>query len=80
MKALRVVLFLLALTCPAWTSYATTTCNSWDVEKYCCPAACAAKKESGFKENDVLRGCMRGIGCSNDESASATVFQMCRCP
>ncbi len=77
-KTLAVSLLLLLLLCS--TAGATTSCPSWDVQVYCCPSACSAKKLPGHKEDTILRSCMRGLGCSEDESSHGTVFQMCTCP
>jgi hypothetical protein len=73
MKHLIAVLVIMLTTLPAWA----TTCPSWDVKAYCCPSACAAKKLPGFKADQVLRQCMRGLGC--DQSEGATTFQWCSC-
>ena len=55
-----------------------SACFASDVRAYCCPAACATKKSTHwYRANDVLRGCMRGIGC--DGAESATVFMRCGC-
>jgi hypothetical protein len=55
-------------------------CFNSDVKKLCCPSACAVKNSPKWDEADtVLRACMRGIGCSDSESKSATVFMQCTC-
>ncbi len=72
--------FLLALLAPA-AAAATTSCPSWDVQKYCCPSACTARSFSApLTADKMLQTCMAGLGCSADESSHASVFQMCRCP
>jgi hypothetical protein len=61
-------------------SEALAACTSWDIKENCCPAGCAAKKGSNWpKADDILRGCMRGLGCSEDEVKGATVFMKCDC-
>lgn len=55
-----------------------STCFASDVKAYCCPSACAVKKSSHwYQANEVLRGCMRGLGCSSVEGA--TVYMKCGC-
>jgi hypothetical protein len=55
-------------------------CFSSDVQALCCPSACAAKASPRWPEaNDVLRGCMRGLGCRTGVD-SATVGMRCNCP
>ncbi len=55
-------------------------CTSFDVKDACCAAGCAAKKGSNWsKADDILRGCMRGLGCSESDAKSATVFMKCDC-
>ena len=59
---------------------ALAACASWDVEENCCPAGCAAKNGSQWaKADDILRGCMRGLGCNEDDIQGATVFMRCDC-
>lgn len=59
---------------------ATVSCDSWKVEKVCCPAACEARRSAGWSiAEGALRGCMVGIGCSSDEANHATIFQSCHC-
>jgi hypothetical protein len=61
-------------------STALAACSSWDVKDSCCPAGCAAKKGSNWsKADDIFRGCMRGLGCSEDDVKGATVFIRCDC-
>ena len=53
-------------------------CFSSDVQKLCCPSACATKDSSKWdKANEVLRGCARGIGCKDVDSW--TVGMKCNC-
>lgn len=55
-------------------------CFASDVQKLCCPSACAMKASPKWTEADgVLRACMKGIGCSEGESRGATVFMRCDC-
>jgi hypothetical protein len=55
-------------------------CASWDIKENCCPAGCAAKKGSQWsKADDILRGCMRGLGCGDSDVKGATVFMKCDC-
>ncbi len=59
---------------------AAPMCFSSDIQKLCCPSACATKNSSKWTQADgVLRGCMKGIGCSDSESKGATVFMKCNC-
>ncbi|MDB4935216.1 MAG: hypothetical protein JWP87_2188 [Labilithrix sp.] len=59
---------------------ALASCASWDVKENCCPAGCAAKKGTQWsKADDILRGCMRGLGCGESDVKSATVFMKCDC-
>jgi hypothetical protein len=59
---------------------AVPMCFASDVQKLCCPSACATKDSPKWPQaNDVLRGCMRGIGCSDSESKGATVGMKCNC-
>ena len=79
MKTLRGIIALglvLVGTAPAW---ATTSCPSFDVRDICCPSACEARRHPGSRETAILQACMRGLGCSEDESSHATIFQMCSC-
>jgi hypothetical protein len=58
---------------------ARAACGSQDVRNSCCPAACDAKKDPKNKDkaNEVLRACMKRIGCVS--YSSATVFSYCSC-
>lgn len=59
---------------------ALASCASWDIKANCCPAGCAAKKGTQWpKADDILRGCMRGLGCGEGDVKSATVFMKCDC-
>lgn len=59
---------------------ALAACASWDIVENCCPAGCAAQKGSQWpRADDILRGCMRGLGCSEDDVKNATVFIKCDC-
>ena len=59
---------------------AVPMCFSSDVQKLCCPSACATKNSPKWpKANEVLQACMRGIGCSDGEGKSATIFMRCEC-
>jgi len=60
---------------------ASAGCTPWDVKNTCCLAGCAAKRGSNWpKADEILRGCMRGLGCSESEVKGATVFMKCDCP
>jgi hypothetical protein len=60
---------------------AVPMCFSSDVKQLCCPSACATKNSPKWTQADqVLRGCMKGIGCSDGESKNATVGMRCTCP
>jgi len=62
-------------------SAAFAGCTSWDVKDNCCPAGCAAKNGTQWSKADqILRACMKGLGCSDSDSKSATVFMKCDCP
>jgi hypothetical protein len=62
------------------TRIALAGCASWDIVENCCPAGCAAQKGSNWpRADDILRGCMRGLGCSEDDVKNATVFMKCDC-
>jgi hypothetical protein len=55
-------------------------CFSADVQRLCCPAACAAKAGKDWtRADDILRGCMRGIGCGESTTSGATTFMRCGC-
>ena len=59
---------------------AVPLCFSSDIKQYCCPSACATKNSPKWTQADqVLRGCMKGIGCSDGESKGATVGMKCNC-
>lgn len=59
---------------------AEAVCFASDVKQLCCPSACAVKSSLKWaKADEVLRACMRSIGCSDGESKSATVFSRCNC-
>jgi hypothetical protein len=60
---------------------ASAGCTPWDVKDTCCLAGCAAKRGSNWpKADEILRSCMRGLGCSESEVKDATVFMNCDCP
>ena len=60
---------------------ASAACTRWDIKDTCCLAGCAAKRGSNWsKADEILRGCMRGLGCSDSEVKGATVFMNCDCP
>ena len=60
---------------------AVPVCFSSDVKALCCPSACAVKNSPKWEQaNEVLRGCMRGLGCSDGESRGATVAMRLRLP
>ncbi len=45
---------------------AVPMCFSSDVKQLCCPSACGTKNSPKWTQaNDVLRGCMRGLGCGD---------------
>jgi len=55
-------------------------CFMSDVKQLCCPSACATKNSPKWTQADqVLLGCMKGIGCSDGESKNATVGMKCNC-
>lgn len=55
-------------------------CFASDVKALCCPSACTTKNSPKWERaNDILRACMRGLGCSDAESRGATVFMRCEC-
>lgn len=55
-------------------------CFQSDVKTLCCPSACATKASPKWERaNEVLRACMKGIGCSDSESKGATVGMKCNC-
>ncbi|HEY5957410.1 MAG TPA: hypothetical protein VIV60_12680 [Polyangiaceae bacterium] len=55
-------------------------CFASDVQRVCCPSACAAKNGKEWTHaNEILRGCMLGLGCKSGVE-SATVFMRCSCP
>ena len=59
---------------------AVPMCFSSDVKQLCCPSACATKSSPKWSQaNDVLRACMKGIGCGDGESKNATVGMKCNC-
>lgn len=66
----------------AWSPpTASAGCASWDIKDTCCLAGCAAKRGSNWsKADEILRGCMQGLGCSEREVGNATVFMKCDCP
>ena len=55
-------------------------CFASDVKAYCCPAACTVKKgPKWYQADEVLRGCMKGLGCSVGDTKGATVGMRCQC-
>ena len=59
---------------------AVPMCFASDVKQLCCPSACATKNSPKWTvANDVLRACMKAIGCSDGESKDATVGMRCEC-
>ena len=55
-------------------------CFASDVRALCCPGACAAKNGPKWPQADqILQGCMRGLGCSEGDSKGATVGMKCDC-
>jgi hypothetical protein len=56
---------------------ALAACASSDVKNKCCPAACDANKSDHTKANQILRGCMKDLGCVS--GSDATVFGYCGC-
>lgn len=59
---------------------AVPMCFASDVKQLCCPSACATKGSPKWPQaNDVLRACMKGIGCTDSESKGATVGMRCEC-
>lgn len=60
--------------------FALDLCFASDVQATCCPAACAAKHGKQWSRADeILRGCMRGLGCSDSSIDGATVTMRCNC-
>ena len=53
-------------------------CYARDVQTYCCPSACAARRDSSKwpQADAILRGCMSGLGC---KETGATVAGRCNC-
>lgn len=59
---------------------AVPMCFASDVKALCCPGACAAKNGPKWSQaSEILRGCMKALGCSDGESKGATVFMKCDC-
>jgi len=72
--------FVMAAMLLGFNPDAVPMCFASDVKKLCCPSACATKDSPKWpKANEVLQACMRGIGCSDGDSKSATVFMRCEC-
>jgi hypothetical protein len=64
----------------AGPSVALAGCAIWDIKENCCPAGCAAKKGTNWsKADEILQGCMRGLGCSDSDTKGATVNMKCDC-
>lgn len=59
-------------------SEALAACSSSDVKNKCCPAACDANKTDHTKGNQILRGCMKDLGCVSG-TTDGTVFSYCSC-
>jgi hypothetical protein len=57
---------------------ALAACASSDVRNKCCPAACDANKSDHTKGNQILRGCMKDLGCVSG-TTDGTVFGYCSC-
>jgi hypothetical protein len=63
------------------SNVALAACSSFDVRDTCCPAGCAARNGPNWpRADDIFRGCMRGMGCSEGDAKNATVFMKCECP
>jgi hypothetical protein len=73
--------FLPALIAGLFFSWeAADLCFASDVRATCCPAACAAKHGRQWpKADEILRGCMRGLGCNDATVEGATVGMRCDC-
>jgi len=75
MKTLVSIMWLLLL-----VTATQGACFQSDVRQMCCPAACAVRNSPKWSDADkVLRACMKGIGCGESESKSATVPMRCEC-
>jgi hypothetical protein len=58
-----------------------TGCFSSDIQQLCCPSACAVKGSSSWqKADEVLRGGVKALGCSDARTKSSSVFKDCTCP
>ena len=72
--------FMLAVLLLGLNLDAVPLCFSSDIKQLCCPSACATKNSPKWTQADqLLRGCMKGIGCSDGESKGATVGMKCTC-
>jgi hypothetical protein len=78
-RAWKVLVALLLFTAwLLWCRHSNAACFTSDVRTYCCPAACSVKKSNHwYQADEVLRGCMRGMGCQG--SVKATVGMRCGC-
>ena len=58
-----------------------SSCTRWDIRDVCCPPACAARSSAHeFQHADeILRGCMRGLGCGDSMTHEAHVLALCDC-
>ena len=73
LKSLGLMSFALLL----FSSPVAAGCFQSDVRTYCCPVACHVKRSSKwYQADEVLRGCMRGLGC---EGKGQTVGMTCHC-
>ena len=72
---------MMALLIALWFDLAAQPlCFASDIKTLCCTSACAAKASPKWTQADqVLRACMKGIGCSDSDSKGATVFMRCEC-
>ena len=58
----------------------TPACPQWDIQQICCPSACAVLRSTQpFKADDVLQGCMRGLGCREQDVLNAHTTMTCYC-
>ena len=65
---------------PAGPSSTLAACMASDVRDVCCPGACAAKNGPNWtRADDILRGCMRGLGCEESDVRGTSVFMACDC-
>ncbi len=74
-KVLSAAAFIAVILCIPSAAAQKSVCTSWDVRKFCCPAACDIGDSA--RAGAVLRGCMSGLKCAG--ASNASVFQVCSC-